>query len=249
MTTILADTHYLGCVASDVKKILFLTIFSLATSAVLADVGDNYFSIKLGSSNSKNAGTSSLITQVNKSGTTTNNDLGRSDVLGISIGKYLSERFRGEIGISQRKGFKYHTTAPALPENYYKADVESFAVFLNGYVDAQPMTFLQNSVTTYVGAGIGISRNKMNPLSIHSEGVLLGTASSNTETELALKFALGALINLSDNVSVDLNYQYVDLGDIESGKNLSWDTRDMVAPYSDPEISSTEFNVGLQIAF
>jgi len=231
------------------KKILLLTIFSMITSGALADVGDNYFSIKLGSSNSKNAGTSSLITQVNKSGTTTNNDLGRSDVLGISIGKYLSEHFRGEIGISQRKGFKYHTTVPALPENYYKADVESFAVFLNGYVDAQPMTFLQNSVTTYVGAGIGISRNKMNPLSIHSEGVLLGTASSNTETELALKFALGALINLSDNVSVDLNYQYVDLGDIESGKNLSWDARDLVAPYSGPEITSNEFNVGLQIAF
>ena len=231
------------------KKILLLTIFSMITSGALADIGDNFFSIKLGSSNSKNAGTSSLITQVNKSGTTTNNDLGRSDVLGISIGKYLSEHFRGEIGISQRKGFKYHTTAPALPENYYKADVESFAVFLNGYVDAQPMTFLQNSVTTYVGAGIGISRNKMNPLSIHSEGVLLGTASSNTETELALKFALGALINLSDNVSVDLNYQYVDLGDIESGKNLSWDARDLVAPYSGPEITSNEFNVGLQIAF
>ena len=221
----------------------------MTTSGALADVGDNFFSIKLGSSNSKNAGTSSLITQVNKSGTTTNNDLGRSDVLGISIGKYLSEHFRGEIGISQRKGFKYHTTVPALPENYYKADVESFAVFLNGYVDAQPMTFLQNSVTTYVGAGIGISRNKMNPLSIHSEGVLLGTASSNTETEFAFKFALGTLINLSDNVSVDLNYQYVDLGDIKSGTNLSWDSRDLKAPYSGPEITSNEFNVGLQIAF
>ena len=89
----------------------------------------------------------------------------------------------------------------------------------------------------------------MNPLSIHSEGVLLGTASSNTETEFAFKFALGALINLSDNVSVDLNYQYVDLGDIKSGTNLSWDARDLVAPYSGPEITSNEFNVGLQIAF
>jgi opacity protein-like surface antigen len=231
------------------RKILFFTMLSLSTTMTLAEVGDNFFSIKLGSSNSKNAGTSSLITQVNKSGTTTNNDLGRSNVLGISVGKYFSERFRGEIGISQRKGFKYHTTVPALPENYYKADVESFAIFLNGYVDAQPMTFLQNSVTTYVGAGIGISRNKMNPLSIHSEGVLLGTASSNTETEFAFKFALGALINLSDNVSVDLNYQYVDLGDIKSGTNLSWDARDLVAPYSGPEINSNEFNVGLQIAF
>ena len=231
------------------KKILFITILSLASTLALADIGDNFFSIKLGSSNSKNAGTSSLITQVNKSGTTTNNDLGRSNVLGISIGKYLSEHFRGEIGISQRKGYKYHTTVPALPENYYKADVESFAIFLNGYFDAQPMTFLQNSVTTYVGAGIGISRNKMNPLSIYRDWVLLGTASSNTETELALKFALGALIHLSDNVSLDLNYQYVDLGDIKSGTNLSWDTKDLVAPYSGPEITSNEFNVGLQILF
>ena len=221
----------------------------MITSGALADIGDNFFSIKLGSSNSKNAGITTAINQFNSSGTTTNNDLGRSDVLGISIGKYLSEHFRGEIGISQRKGFKYHTTVPALPENYYKADVESFAVFLNGYVDAQPMTFLQNSVTTYVGAGIGISRNKMNPLSIHSEGVLLGTASSNTETEFAFKFALGTLINLSDNVSVDLNYQYVDLGDIKSGTNLSWDSRDLKAPYSGAEITSNEFNVGLQIAF
>ena len=229
------------------KKILFLTIISLATSGVLADIGDNYFSIKLGSSNSKNAGITSATNQFNSSGTIPNNDLDRSNVLGISIGKYLSERFRSEIGISQRKGFKYHTTA--LPGYYYKSDVESFTVFLNGYVDAQPMTLLQNSVTTYVGAGIGISRNKMNPLSIYRDWVLLGTASSNTETELALKFALGALINLSDNVSVDLNYQYVDLGDIKSGTNLSWDTKDLVAPYSGPEITSNEFNVGLKIIF
>ena len=87
------------------KKILFLTIFSLATSAVVADVGDNFVSIKLGSSNSSDTGISTLINQVNSAGTTTNNDLGRSNVLGISVGKYLSERFRGEIGISQRKGF------------------------------------------------------------------------------------------------------------------------------------------------
>ena len=229
------------------KKLLFIVILSLVSSLALADIGDNYFSIKLGSSNSKNAGITSLTNQFNSSGTTTNNDLGRSNVLGIGVGKYFSEALKGEIGISQRKGFKYHTTA--LPGYYYKSDVESFTVFLNGYVDAQPMTLLQNSVTTYVGAGIGISRNKMNPLSIYRDWVLLGTAASNTETELALKFALGALINLSDNVSLDLNYQYVDLGDIKSGTNLSWDTKDLVAPYSGPEITSNEFNVGLQILF
>ena len=48
---------------------------------------------------------------------------------------------------------------------------------------------------------------------------------------------------------MDINYQYVDLGDIKSGTGLTHDSRDMVAPFSGPEISSTESNVGLQIAF
>ena len=43
--------------------------------------------------------------------------------------------------------------------------------------------------------------------------------------------------------------QYVDLGDIKSGTNLSWDSRDLKAPYSGAEITSNEFNVGLQIIF
>lgn len=230
------------------KKILFITILSLASTVAIADIGDNFFSIKLGSSNSKNAGTTSFTSQVNKSGTTANNDLGRSSVLGISVGKYFSERFRGEIGISQRKGFKYNVLIYNPTENY-KADVESFAVFLNGYVDAQPMTFLQKSVTTYFGAGIGISRNKMKTVDLFRNGALFGTLSGNTETEFAFKFTLGTLINLSDNVSVDLNYQYVDLGDIKSGVDLSFDARDMIAPFSGPEITSNEFNVGLQITF
>ena len=232
------------------KKILFLTIFSLATTAVVADVGDNFFSIKLGSSNSNDAGISTLKDQNNSSGETTDNDLGSSDILGISVGKYFSESFRGEIGISQRKGFKYNTTVSDGTENY-KADVESFAVFLNGYVDAQPISLLQTSVTPYFGVGVGISRNKMGSVDLItiSDGDVFSKASSNTETEFAFKFAVGTLIKLSDNVSMDINYQYVDLGDIKSGIGLTHSSNDMKAPFNGPEITSNEFNVGLQILF
>ena len=238
------------------KKILFLTIFSLATSAVLADVGDTFFSIKLGSSNSKNAGITTAINVIGAVGETTNNDLGSSEVLGIGVGKYFSETFRGEINISQRKGFKYattHTKNDGVPEteHRYKADIESLTFFVSGYVDSQPISLFQTSVTPYFGIGAGVSSNKMGPLDVTqiSDGVSLGNLSSNTETEFAFKFALGVMMNLADNVSVDLNYQYVDLGDIKSGTNLSWDSRDFKAPYSGPEITSNEFNVGLQIAF
>ena len=243
------------------KKILFLTIISLATSGVLADVGDNFFSIKLGSSNSNNTGITTFIDQTRTGSVheTTNNDLGSSDILGVGVGIYFSETFRGEINISQRKGFKYETThttedGEIVEQNTsvrYKADVESLTVFVSGYVDSQPISLFQTSVTPYLGVGVGFSRNKMGAVDITQidDGVSMGNVSSNTETEFAFKFALGTLINLSDNVSVDLNYQYVDLGDIKSGTNLSWDARNFNTPLSGPEITSSEFNVGLQIVF
>ena len=240
------------------KKILFLTIFSLATSAVLADVGDTFFSIKLGSSNSNDAGISTSTDQTNNGGhlgETNDNDLGNSGIFGVSVGKYFSESFRSEIGISQRKGYKYDAKIrlmdgiPYTDSNIEKADVKSLTVFLSGYFESQPMILLQKSVTPYLGFGVGISRNKMETVDLFQDGALLGTLAGNTETEFSRKFALGTLIELSDNVSIDLNYQYVDLGDIKSGSDLSFDARDMAAPITGPEITSNEFNVGLQIAF
>ena len=240
------------------KKILFITILSLASTLALADIGDNFFSIKLGSSNSKNAGITTGIDQTNNGGQHAemyDNDLGNSGIFGVSVGKYFSESFRGEIGISQRKGYKYDTTIrlvdgiPDTDSNIIKADVKSLTVFLSGYFELLPMILLQKSVTPYLGVGVGMSRNKMETVDLYQNGALLGTLSGNTETEFSRKFALGTLIELSDNVSIDLNYQYVDLGDIKSGSDLSFDARDMAAPYSGSEITSNEFNVGLQITF
>jgi len=235
------------------KKILFLTIISLATSGVLADVGDNFFSIKLGSSNSNTTGITTFKDQIGTgtADTTTDKDLGKSDIMEIGIGSYFSETFSGEISLAQRNGFKYATTGVTDSNLRYKADVESLAVLINGYFNAQPLSIIQTSVTPYLGVGVGFSRNKMGAVDITqiNDGVSLGNAASNTETEFAYKLALGTLINLSDNVSVDLNYQYVDLGKIKSGTNLSFDSRNLNAPFSGPEITSSELNIGLQIIF
>ena len=235
------------------RKILFFTMLSLSTSITLAEVGDNFFSIKLGSSNSNTTGITTFKDQSGSgaAGETTDKDLGKSDIMEIGIGSYFSETFSGEISLAQRNGFKYATTGVPDTSLRYKADVESLAVFINGYFNAQPLSIIQTSVTPYLGVGVGFSRNKMGAVDIIlvSDGVSLGNAASNTETEFAYKLALGTLINLSDSVSVDLNYQYVDLGNIKSGTNLSWDSRDMNSPFIGPEITSSEFNVGLQIVF
>ena len=238
------------------KKLIILFTFILCSSLVSADIGDNFFSIKLGSSDSNTTGISTFTDQDGSDGETTDNDLGSSDIIGIGVGKYFSETFRGEISVTQRNGFKYATAVTkangvANDSQKYTADVESLAVFLNGYFDSQPISLLQTSVTPYLGVGVGMSRNKMGSVDLiqTSDGAVFGKASSNTETEFAFKFALGALIELSDSVSMDINYQYVDLGGIKSGIGLTHLSNDMKAPFSGPEITSNEFNIGLQIAF
>ena len=239
------------------RKILFFTMLSLSTTITLAEVGDNFFSIKLGSSNSNTTGITTFKTQ-GPAAETTDKDLGNSDIMEIGIGSYFSETFRGEISLAQRNGFKYATTntkadGEADTSLRYKADVESLAVFINGYFNAQPLSIIQTSVTPYLGVGVGFSRNKMGAVHITDvdTGVNAGYAAGNTETEFAYKLALGTLINLSDNVSIDLSYQYVDLGNIKSGTNLSFDLLGsaLYAPFSGPEITSSEFNVGLQVVF
>jgi opacity protein-like surface antigen len=232
------------------KKLIMLFSFILFSSLVSADIGDNFLSIKLGSSDSDNTGISTLTDQTGDSAQTSDNDLGDSDILGIGVGKYFSESFSGEISLSQRKGFKYNTTVSDATQKY-TADVESLAVFLNGYFNSQSMSIFQTSVTPYFGAGVGISRNKMSSVDLItiSDGDVFGKASGNTETEFAFKLSLGTMIGITEKVSMDINYQYVDLGKIKSGTGLTHDSRDMVAPFSGPEITSSEFNVGLQIVF
>ena len=238
------------------KKLIMLFTLMSCSSLVSADIGDNFFSIKLGSSDSNTTGITNLTDQTSKVGETTDNDLGNSNIMEIGVGSNFSETFSGEISLSQRNDFKYATThtktdGAADTSLRYKADVESLAVFINGYLKSQPLSILQTSVTPYLGVGVGVSRNKMGAVDITqvSDGVSLGNASSNTETEFASKIAIGTLIKLSENVSMDLNYQYVDLGKIKSGVALSFDSRDMVAPFSGPEITSSEFNIGLKIIF
>ena len=83
------------------KKLIMLFSFILCSSLVSADVGDNFLSIKLGSSDSDKAGISTLTDQTGDTGQTSDNDLGDSDVLGIGVGKYFSDSFSGEITLIQ----------------------------------------------------------------------------------------------------------------------------------------------------
>ena len=84
-----------------------------------------------------------------------------------------------------------------------KFKVETQSVMLNGYYDIKTDTKL----TPYVGAGIGFAKTKA-MLSA------LGASDSIDDNRFAWQLGVGVGYMVTDNVTVDAGYRYVDYGDI-----------------------------------
>ena len=78
------------------------------------------------------------------------------------------------------------------------------------------------AITPYLGGGVGISRNKMGTSVQHNNGLPTGTTvDDNTINQFAYKFSAGTLVSLTEQLSLDVNYQYVNLGAFKGGTELS----------------------------
>ena len=65
---------------------------------------------------------------------------------------------------------------------------------------------------------MGISRNKMGTTVEHNNGIPNGvTLDSNTINQFAYKLSAGTLVSLTEQLSLDVNYQYVNLGAFKGG--------------------------------
>ena len=106
-----------------------------------------------------------------------------------------------------------------------ETEVETQSVMLNGYYDIDTDTKL----TPYVGAGIGYAKIK---------GKLLVDALSASEDDNSFAWQVGAGVGyaLTDSVTVDAGYRYVDYGDF-SNDDVKIDT------------SANEFYVGARYSF
>ncbi len=98
----------------------------------------------------------------------------------------------------------------------FDGDIESESLMFNALYDLNG----SGSVRPYLKAGIGAARNKVDNLSL-STTTSLGTVSTgfSDDTDDSFAWAVGAGLELpfSQRTSLGLEYQYIDLGDIELG--------------------------------
>jgi len=223
--------------------------------AVAIDLEGYYITAKGGVSKTFNTGTTSFNFVSGALITMQNEDLGTGSAFGFSVGKYLTNSFRLELEAIKRAGYEYDArmTNVGLTRFTEKAKIETHALFINGFYDFQPFSLKSTSITPYLGGGVGISRNKMGTNVQHNNGAPDGlTFDGNTINQFAYKLSAGTLVSLTEQLSLDVNYQYVNLGAFKGGTevlvNGAFDSN-LQRGINGGDIKTQEIMVGLQYTF
>jgi len=238
------------------RKFILALLFTLPATAFAADLEGYYITPKGGVSKSMNTG----VTYGDAGGgqfDIKNNDLGSGHAFGLSVGKYITNNFRLELEVSQRGGLKYDTEYASAPNlgATTKSDIDAKSIFINGFYDFKSFTISSSLVTPYLGGGIGISRNKMGTVTETSPSpIMISTLDGNTSSEFAYKIAAGTLLSLTEKLSLDISYQYINLGKFKSGLDYvivsgGSGSGTMSKALSSGEIKSQELMVGLNYKF
>ena len=238
-----------------IRKLTLALLLTFSTMAMAIDLEGYYITAKGGASKTFNTGTTSFNAVNGDLRTLQNEDLGTGSAFGFSVGKYLTDSFRLELEAIKRTGYEFDARDIQNPEFTDKAKMQTEALFINGFYDFQPFTMSNTSITPYLGGGMGISRNKMGADATYINGLPDGgSASGNTINQFAYKLSAGTLVSLTEQLSLDVNYQYVNLGSFKGGTELSFNgvrlpAIDLQRGINGGEIKTQELMVGLQYKF
>ena len=238
-----------------IRKLTLALLLTLPTMAVAIDLEGYYITAKGGASKTFNTGTTSFNASTGFLFTLQNEDLGTGSAFGFSVGKYLTDSFRLELEAIKRAGYEYDVRASdtGLTNITEKAKIQTETLFINGFYDFQPFTMSNTAITPYLGGGVGISRNKMGTSVIYNNGLATTlTVDDNTINQFAYKLSAGTLVSLTEQLSLDVNYQYVNLGAFKSGTEVLTNGAffgNRLRGINGGDIKSQELMVGLQYKF
>jgi opacity protein-like surface antigen len=236
-----------------IRKLTLALLLTLPTMAMAIDLEGYYITAKGGVSKTFNTGETSFNDAIGGLFTFQNEDLGTGSAFGFSVGKYLTNSFRLELEAIKRTGYEYDAAWTDGNDFTEKAKIQTEAVFINGFYDFQPFTMSNTAITPYLGGGVGISRNKMGTTVEHKNAIPDGvTLDGNTINQFAYKLSAGTLVSLTEHLSLDVNYQYVNLGAFKSGTEVLLNgalVQTLQRGLNGGDIKTQELMVGLQYKF
>jgi opacity protein-like surface antigen len=238
-----------------IRKLTLALLLTLPSMAMAIDLEGYYITAKGGASKTFNTGMTSFNDADGDLIALQNEDLGTGSAFGFSVGKYLTDSFRLELEAIKRTGYEYDARVSNAGFTSYteEAKIQTEALFVNGFYDFQPFSIHNTPITPYLGGGLGISRNKMGTTVQNDNGIPDGgTVDGNTINQFAYKLSAGTLVSLTQQLSLDVNYQYVNLGAFKGGTeriNDDGTTVRLQRGLNGGEIKTQELMVGLQYTF
>lgn len=141
-------------------------------------------------------------------------------LFGAGIGYEFNDYLRGDLTVEYRGKSDFEaldwvdSTVTGLTTNDFRAKKSEWLIMANAYADLG--TFY--SVTPYLGAGVGASRNTIS----HFRDVNIitgggGYADDESEWNLAWALHAGLGIEATERLTLDLGYSFVSLGDAKTG--------------------------------
>lgn len=120
--------------------------------------------------------------------------------------------------------------------------IRSTTLMFNAYYDLGKMS----GFVPYVGAGVGVSRNQMDGVYFTGNPALINTIEGKDTYSLAWSLMAGVGYQVSDRITLDLGYRYLDMGSARSGTIDSAGFTNPVVRIDD--ISAHELKIGLRFA-
>jgi len=159
-------------------------------------------------------------------------------------------QYRGETGFHGLDTFYDVSNAADVFDNY-TAKKSEWLVMANAYVDLGDY----HGIVPYIGAGIGASRNTIS--SFRDEGIdpttgnpTLAYADAASKWNLAWALHAGLAFKVTDQLTIDLGYSYVDLGSARSGDIIAYDgTNNVYNPMYFKHITSHDVKLGVRYTF
>jgi opacity protein-like surface antigen len=139
--------------------------------------------------------------------------------------------------------------------NEFRTEKSEWTFLANAYWDITTW----HSITPFIGAGVGASYNRIgsltdlnliDPLGGPSCPVSNGCASSNGDWQFAWALHAGLGFAVTPNMTVELAYRYLNLGDAQSGDIIGSDGTNLVVnPVEFDSLTSHDVKLGLRYVF
>lgn len=176
-------------------------------------------------------------------------DLGDSTAWGGGLGYQFNKVLRADATYMRRTGFE--VDGLSANNQQYNVDVENQTLMLTAYLQIDGLLTVDlHGFQPYVGAGVGMARNKTDERRVNAAGVS-SAAPGETVDEFAWHLTAGSGYAVTPNIVIDLGYRYLDAGKFSSPAGNVTVGGAVVAQTngSEGDLTAHEVTLGLRYTF